>query len=148
MNSNKFIIDYDNIKLNIELKNVYYKHKKIGYIYLYVNNIKEGMYLFYQIRYSFGEKYLELGNIPKNPSSKYKNKGIGTEALKMIDLIAIQLKAPYILGGISKHDYDHIERLTHFYQKNGYEILYNNHNSPCAIKKIIKKLNFEPIGNT
>lgn len=140
MNSNKFIIEYNGSHLNMELRNVYYRDKSIGYIYLYVNNVKEGMYLFYQLRIIFKHKSIEIRDIPNDPSEKYKNKGIGSRALKIVDNIAIKLKTKYIFGGISRFDYDHYDRLVYFYQKNGFEILYDSKDLPCGIRKDIKKL--------
>jgi len=135
MNCEKFVIEYEDNQLNVELRNVYYKEKAIGFIYLYINNVKEGMYLFYQLRIIFKRKGIEIRDIPKDPSEKYMNRGIGSRALKIVDLMAIKLKASHIFGGISRFDYDHIDRLTYFYKKNGYEILYDNNNLPCGIKK-------------
>lgn len=139
MHSDKFVIEYENTTLKAELRNVYYKDKLIGFIYLYINNVKEGMYLFYQVRIIFKCKGIEIRDIPKDPSERYKNKGIGSRALKIVDIMAVKLKASHIFGGISRFDYDHIERLTYFYKKNGFEILYNKDNLPCGIKKDVKK---------
>jgi len=140
MSSDKFIIEYNGSHLNMELRNVYYKDKSIGYIYLYVNNVKEGMYLFYQLRIIFKQKGIEIRDIPKDPSEKYKNKGIGSRALKIVDIMAIKLKAGYIFGGISRFDYDHIDRLVYFYKKNGFDILFDSNNQPCGIRKDVKKI--------
>ena len=66
---------------------MFYNNKKFGYIYLYIDNKNNGIYLHYQVRSSLIPKSLKILNITKL-SDIYKNKGIGSRALKMLDLIA------------------------------------------------------------
>lgn len=135
--SNKFTIKYDNKIMNVELRNKHYKDKGFGYIHLYINNINNGVYLHYQIRKKLIPKSIEILNIPAKLSERYKNNGIGSRALKMLDLIAINHNINCIFGGISRYDYDHIDRLLFFYTKNNYEILLCN-DKVCGISKIVR----------
>lgn len=50
------------------------------------------------------------------------NEGIGTELLNYVDEIARAQGLSFIKGYLSNRDFDHTDRLLHFYQKNGFSI--------------------------
>ncbi|MEC1749609.1 hypothetical protein [Bacillus mojavensis] len=60
------------------------------------------------------------------------SKGYGTIALDYLKKVAHVERVP-ITGWISPADIDHYDRLIHFYQKNGFEVTYNEYSKPDAI---------------
>ena len=54
------------------------------------------------------------------------NRGYGSEMMKELVKYARQNGFSYINGWLSKVDYDHKERLYHFYQKFGFKIIQND----------------------
>lgn len=140
MNCNDiFTIEYEHNILNIELKNKFYKESLNGCIQFYIDKKYQGIYLYYKLRRELNQRRIEITDIPFTLSDKYKNNGIGTRALKILDWIATHLKVSSIFGGLSKLNFDHIDRLLYFYKKNNYEILMDTHNKPCGInKKVVR----------
>lgn len=130
-----FIIEYDDETINVELRDKYYKTGLNGIITLHINGIYKGVYLYYRITRFFNQKYVEIIDIPRELSEKYKNKGIGSRVLLLLDKIVKSLNIKNIIGGISRLDFDHLDRLQHFYTKNNYKILFDNKNEPCSIIK-------------
>lgn len=60
------------------------------------------------------------------------SKGYGTIAMSYLKKVAHAERLP-ITGWISPEDMDHYDRLVHFYQKNGFEVTYNEYSKPDTI---------------
>lgn len=60
------------------------------------------------------------------------SKGYGTIAMDYLKKVAHTERVP-ITGWISPADMDHYDRLIHFYQKNGFEVTYNEYSKPDTI---------------
>lgn len=74
--------------------------------------------LSYTLNNSGGKRAINIGDI----QYKLVNQGIGSELINYLEEIADGEKVTYLTGWISPVDFDHKERLLHFYQKNGFEI--------------------------
>lgn len=98
-----------------------FSYEHTGDIYVVSEFGDEGK-LFYSIKHdifdSKNEDYIEIVDILPE---RY-NIGIGTEVLKYLEEIAIKYNVKHIVGELSPVDFDHKDRLLHFYKKNGYEI--------------------------
>ena len=80
--------------------------------------------------------YLGDIDIPK----RYVSIGIGTRLIKLFEDKCFRRGIKEIKGDLSKVDLDHKDRLLHFYDKNGYQITYENDENPNYWGKIYKKL--------
>ncbi|PSA89328.1 hypothetical protein C6370_20420 [Bacillus atrophaeus] len=60
------------------------------------------------------------------------SKGYGTIAMNHLKKVAHAERLP-ITGWISPEDMDHYDRLIHFYQKNGFEVTFNEYSKPDTI---------------
>lgn len=67
---------------------------------------------------------------------KQNNKGYGSVMMKELLNYARQNGFMYIDGWLSEVDYDHKERLYHFYQKFGFEIIQNQDGNKFADIKL------------
>ncbi|GEM_PF-631239 len=97
-------------------------YERTGDIY-FVSELGDEGKLFYSIKRNIfdkeNEEYIEIIDI----LPERNNLGIGTEALKYLEEIALKNSIKYIVGELSPVDLqDHQDRLLHFYQKNGYKI--------------------------
>jgi hypothetical protein len=63
------------------------------------------------------EDRIHIGDI-KGP----ENKGYGSICIEHLKEIAIDKNIPYITGEISERDWDHLERLMHFYEKHNFKV--------------------------
>lgn len=130
----QFTIECNNKTEIIKLKNSNL-YDDTGCIYLFINKCKSTL-LVYTVEKVNNIIKVHLNDInPIGDSDEYYNKGICTKALKILDLIANDLKAKCIYGEISQVDYGHINRLAHFYQKNKYNIICDDNNLPVKIVK-------------
>ena len=71
---------------------------------------------------------------------RYVNIGIGSRLIKMFEDKCNQRGNKEINGDLSNVDLDHKDRLVHFYEKNGYQIIYGNDENPNYWGEIFKKL--------
>lgn len=74
--------------------------------------------LTYVFNDSEGQRSINIGDIQHKPV----NQGIGSELIKYLEETAKAENITYLTGWVSPVDFDHKERLLHFYQKNGFEI--------------------------
>jgi hypothetical protein len=63
------------------------------------------------------ENTLHIGDI-KGPA----NKGYGSICMQYLKETAVDNNIPFIKGDIAKRDWDHVDRLIHFYEKHDFEI--------------------------
>ncbi|APH05592.1 hypothetical protein [Bacillus weihaiensis] len=63
------------------------------------------------------EETIHIGDI-KGPA----NKGYGSICMDYLKDLAIEQNIPKITGDIAKRDWDHVERLVHFYQKHNFYV--------------------------
>jgi hypothetical protein len=98
---------------------VHSQEDTLGIIYVVSNKGFSGR-LIYII--NSADQSIKIGNILFKPI----NTGIGTELLKYLDEIAIDGNYKYMTGWISPVDFDHLDKLFHFYKKNGFKIEKNN----------------------
>lgn len=82
---------------------------------------------------SKGAKEITISDI----ECEKKNKGYGSLMMKSLIEFARQNGFAYISGWLSKVDCDHVERLYHFYQKFGFEIIPNKDGIKFADIKLI-----------
>ncbi|RLQ95380.1 GNAT family protein [Falsibacillus albus] len=67
------------------------------------------------------EETIHIGDI-KGPA----NKGYGSICMKHLKEIARDQNIPVITGDIAKRDWDHVDRLIHFYEKHDFEVEIDN----------------------
>lgn len=75
------------------------------------------------------EKTIHIGDI-KGPA----NKGYGSICMDYLKEIAIDQNIPQITGDIAKRDWDHVDRLVHFYKKNDFFVAINYEDCSGEIK--------------
>ncbi|WP_226668343.1 hypothetical protein [Metabacillus litoralis] len=63
------------------------------------------------------DKTIHIGDI-KGPA----NKGYGSICMDYLKELATQQNIPKITGDIAKRDWDHVERLVHFYEKHDFNV--------------------------
>jgi len=104
---------------------------------LKIESYKNKKYMGYMIcEINKESKSIKICNI----HSEKKNKGYGSLMMRKLIEFAEQKDLMYIDGWLSRVDYDHKERLLHFYQKFGFEITPCNENIKFAdIKLNLKK---------
>jgi len=73
--------------------------------------------------YSREESNIFIGDIKIHNDNI--SKGYGTLMIKELFKIVLEQNVTSITGNISSVDWDHIERLIHFYEKNGFEVILN-----------------------
>lgn len=66
--------------------------------------------------------HMKIGDI-KGPS----NKGYGSIAMDELKQIAVERNVKGIKGDLAERDWDHIDRLIHFYEKHSFDIDVNEH---------------------
>lgn len=67
------------------------------------------------------ENTIHIGDI-KGPA----NKGYGSICMDYLKELAIEQNIPKITGDIAKRDWDHVDRLVHFYKKNDFHVKVND----------------------
>lgn len=67
------------------------------------------------------ESTIHIGDI-KGPA----NKGYGTICMDYLKELAIEQNIPKITGDIAERDWDHVDRLVHFYEKNDFYVKVND----------------------
>jgi GNAT superfamily N-acetyltransferase len=74
----------------------------------------------------------------------YENRGIGSLLIKFVEKWEIELGSNEIFGDISIKDYDHFDKLEHFYTKNGWTFkLFDNWRAirgTTTVGRVYKKL--------
>lgn len=66
------------------------------------------------------DKAIHIGDI-KGPA----NKGYGSICMNYLKEFAKDQNIPYITGDIAKRDWDHVDRLVHFYEKHDFKVRIN-----------------------
>ncbi|MCM3730238.1 hypothetical protein M3196_00965 [Fictibacillus nanhaiensis] len=69
------------------------------------------------------ENTLHIGDI-KGPA----NKGYGSICMEYLKETAVDNNIPLIKGDIAKRDWDHVDRLIHFYEKHDFEVELDHEN--------------------
>jgi GNAT superfamily N-acetyltransferase len=62
------------------------------------------------------------------------NKGFGSICMKYLKEIAREQNVPYITGDIAERDWDHVNRLIHFYEKHHFQVTINEETKSGEIK--------------
>lgn len=74
------------------------------------------------------ENTIHIGDI-KGPADK----GYGSICMDYLKELAIEQNIPKITGDIAERDWDHVDRLVHFYKKNDFHVKVNNKNKSGEI---------------
>jgi GNAT superfamily N-acetyltransferase len=83
------------------------------------------------VRYNEDKHSLFIEDIQ---TGSYTNKGLGSAAMEALIKYARENKITYISGSISPTDWDHIERLEHFYKKHGFDVKLNEQSESGSIR--------------
>jgi Acetyltransferase (GNAT) family. len=83
---------------------------------------------------------LLVGDIEPFKKRRYYNKGYGSKMMNKLLEYASDNKICAIHGNLSVVDQDHKERLHHFYEKHGFEIVLFKEPNGMYYGKVVKKL--------
>ncbi|MEH7664736.1 hypothetical protein V7193_18105, partial [Bacillus velezensis] len=62
------------------------------------------------------------------------NHGYGSICMKFLKHIAREQNIPKVTGDIAKRDWDHVDRLVHFYEKHHFDVWIDNDTQSGGIK--------------
>lgn len=78
---------------------------------------------------SYYENAIHIGDIKGPP-----NHGYGSICMKFLKHIAREQNIPKVTGDIAKRDWDHVDRLVHFYQKHQFDVWIDKDTQSGGIK--------------
>ncbi|MGC4751853.1 hypothetical protein ACOTSX_05655 [Bacillus velezensis] len=80
---------------------------------------------------SYYDNAIHIGDIKGPP-----NHGYGSICMKFLKYIAREQNIPKVTGDIAKRDWDHVDRLVHFYEKHQFDVWIDNDTQSGGIKWI------------
>jgi hypothetical protein len=80
------------------------------------------------------EKTIHIGDI-KGPA----NKGYGSICMDYLKELAAEQNIPKIIGDIAERDWDHVDRLVHFYEKHNFQVNIDYEDKSGGIKWICNR---------